>query len=102
MSLTATMPLLREAFAVASPKTDFFLISFFNQKYIGYDKVAKLIDEYESKNDKNIFIPVIAGKYSNPTILKRVIMQEIADCKENIGLTEFLKCRESQTLFINF
>ncbi|MBP7653947.1 hypothetical protein KA977_11030 [Candidatus Dependentiae bacterium] len=96
----STVPLLKAAGNAASPNTDFFLISFFNQEYVSFEMIEKLINKYETAANKSIAIPLKNGKYINPVIINRNIMDELKKYKLN-SFTEFLKQYEGITEFVH-
>ena len=102
ISKKTTINLIKEAARASSPQTDFFIISFFNQNFVSYQKVMKLISAYENSGNKNgIFIPIINKTYSNPVLIDKKSMNRLIEYNDNKGLTDFIKQNEDKTTYID-
>ncbi|HPN30587.1 MAG TPA: hypothetical protein PKY81_06480 [bacterium] len=97
----STIPLIKAAAAAASPNTDFFLISFFNQEFVTFDAMNKIIRGFENAAGKSVAIPLKDGRYINPVIINKDIMNKLKAYDKGVSFTAFLKLYENVTEFID-
>ena len=97
-----TINLIKLAARASSPDTDFFIVSFFNQTFVRFEQVMKLINSYETNDgSKGIFIPIINKNYSNPMLITRDMMNKLLEYSDTKGLTDFIRQNEATTAYID-